>query len=81
MERKSWNHRILATEHNGELYLQIHEVYYEGDKPISHTKDPKSVTGESVYEVKWTLDKMEECLEKPILWGDERFPLEYKSNK
>ena len=23
-----WNHRILAHEHNGEIYLQIHEVYF-----------------------------------------------------
>jgi hypothetical protein len=33
-----WNHRILAHEHNGEVYLQIHEVYYNGGCKTSADK-------------------------------------------
>ena len=29
-------------------------------------------------DIKFTLDKMQECLTKPILWYGDRFPEEYK---
>lgn len=28
----------------------------------------------------WVLQKMNECLEKPILWADDRWPEEYSGN-
>ena len=73
----SWNHRILATEHKGEIFLNIHEVYYN-DKgvPDSYTANPVSVSGETLEDLKWVLEKMKDCLSKPILWGDEKFPQE-----
>lgn len=73
-----WNYRVLATEGEEDVYLQIHEVYYKDDKPISYTKNPISIGGEEIQNIKWVLNKIEECLEKPILWGDDRFPAEYK---
>jgi len=73
-----WNHRILAHEHKYEVYLQIHEVYYnEEGVPNSYTKNGVSVGAENVEAIKWVLDKMKECVDKPIL-SVNNFPKEYK---
>ena len=73
-----WNHRILAHECKGEVYLQIHEVYYDEEgKPNSYT-EPIPVGSETVKGITWTLNKMLECRAKPILWAGEKFPKEYK---
>ena len=73
----SWNHRILAHEHKGEVYLQIHEVYYNTKGvPHSHTYKGTSVAAKDIEGIKWVLDKMKECADKPILSVDS-FPKEY----
>lgn len=72
-----WNHRLIATEHKGETYYQIHEVYYDKDGvPNGYTSNPISVSGESIEDIRWVLDKMKECLNKPVIWGDNKFPQE-----
>lgn len=75
-----WNHRVLAHESEGEVYLQIHEVYYDDDgKPNGYTQNAVIVGSVvDIHGIKWTLMKMTECLEKPILYAGERFPEEYK---
>ena len=80
----SWNHRVLASEEfhlNGEaeIIFSIHEVYYD-DKgvPNGYTANPIRISGESMEGLKWTLEKMQECLEKPVLWEGERFPQVYE---
>lgn len=80
-----WNHRILAKEQilsSGEkhYYFAIHEVYYEDDKPISHTELAVDVGGESIRSITWTLTKMLKARKKPILWAGGRFPEEFKEN-
>lgn len=74
----SWSHRILMFEEEANNYFQIHEVYYKNDIPTAYTKNPVSVYGDNIAEMKWQLDMMQKCLEKPILWGGDRFPEEYK---
>lgn len=78
----NWNHRLLAHQSpNGEVYLHIHEVYYdENGKPNGYTEDPVSVGGETVREITWVLNRMKECRKKPILWAGEKFPSEYVLN-
>jgi hypothetical protein len=82
----SWNHRVLATEHEMsdgrvEVYLQIHEVYYDKNKkPNGYTANPITIGGDDLDSLNWTVDRIKESLSKPILWGDERFPEEYKPN-
>lgn len=77
-----WNYRALATEHtysNGksEIILSIHEVYYDEDgNPNGYIKE-KTINGESIKSLKWSLNKMKEALKKPVLWAGERFPEEY----
>jgi hypothetical protein len=71
----SWNHRVLAFEHKGNVYFQIHEVYYnENGVPNSYAENAVSISVEEFDELEWTLDRMKECLKKDVLWGDERFP-------
>ena len=36
----SWNYIILAHENNGEIYFQIHEVYYTNNTPNGYTANP-----------------------------------------
>ena len=73
----SWNYRIIQTEENGEIFLNIHEVYYDKNGiPNGYTENPVTVSGEVVEDLKWVLNKMIECLDKPILLGGEKFPQE-----
>ena len=73
----NWNYRIIETEENGEIFLNIHEVYYDKDgTPNGYTENPVTVNGEVVEDLKWVLNKMIECLDKPILLGGEKFPQE-----
>ena len=83
----SWNHRVLATEYKHkdgtiEMFFQIHEVYYNKSGEIRcHTKEGVKIGGDSVKSLKWINKQMKKCLKKPILWGDNRFPQEYKPQK
>ena len=74
----SWNHRILAHENNGEVYFQLHEVYYKEEIPDGYTANPITVGSETLKGIKWTLNKMQEAVKKPILWAGEKFPNECK---
>jgi len=77
----SWNHRILAHKDGDEMYFQIHEVYYDKEgKPNSYTLNGVSVGAESLDGINWVLDKMKECLDKPIL-SVENFPKTFKTKE
>lgn len=74
-----WNHRILAHEYSGDIYLQIHEVYYnEQGIPNGYTEKPVTVGSETTNGITWTLNRMLECRNKPILWAGDKFPAECK---
>ena len=66
-----WNHRVMRHKDKSGLdmpdYLQIHEVYYRDGKIWCWTEDGISVGGDSIEEIKQTLEWMEKCLEQPIL--------------
>ncbi|MDD3875483.1 MAG: hypothetical protein PHT69_02620 [Bacteroidales bacterium] len=73
------NHRVLAHEHNGEIYLQIHEVFYnENNIPDGYTKIPATIGGDDLKSITFTLNKMMACRNKPILWAGDKFPNECK---
>jgi hypothetical protein len=75
--KMSWNHRVLAHKDEDEMIFQIHEVYYDKDgNPESYTENSVSVSAESLDGIKWVLDKMRDCANKPILLLD-GFPNEY----
>ena len=74
----SWNHRVLAHKDGDGMYFQIHEVYYDKDGKLdSYSAEGGNVGGNSIKDLSWTLDKMRECLDKPIL-SVKNFPEEYK---
>lgn len=74
----NWNYRLMAHESDNDFHIEIHEVYYdEKDKPISYTEKGRSVIGDDLESIKWTLDKMKESLNKPILYYGDKFPNEY----
>jgi len=76
----TWNHRVLAHKDGDDWYFQIHEVFYDKDNiPESYTKDGISVGAEDLEGITWVLDKMKECLNKPIL-SAENFPKEWIKN-
>ena len=67
----SWNHRVMRHRDKSGLdapdYLQIHEVYYKDGKIWGWTEGAANVGGDSIEEMKQTLQWMEKCLEHPIL--------------
>lgn len=75
-----WNHRLMVEQTDEEVYFSIHEVHYDmNGKLKGYTEKPVSVTSESLEGVKWVLDKMAECLQKPILWSGDKWPQEYNT--
>lgn len=66
----SWNHRVVKRiypEPSGETFYQIHEAYYGlEDKPLI-TTEPKALVGESIDELRETLQRMLRALDKPVL--------------
>ncbi len=70
-----WNHRIIKETckiHNEDSY-SIHEVHYDKDTglPNASTKDPITITAEDLKGLAWTINKLKECLDKPVLQWDE----------
>lgn len=71
-----WNHRVLAHKYNDEVVFEIHEVYYD-DNGVPNGYCSTRVSGDSIKGIKWTLNRMKDCLKRPILWGGDKFPEEY----
>jgi len=75
----TWNFRVLAHKEGEDVLLQIHRVYYdEQNKPVAYSEKGVEVYSESVEGIEWVLNKMKECLTKPILSAKD-FPNEYIS--
>lgn len=73
-----WNHRVLVHFHNNEPYFKIHDVYYGVDGvPNSYGAEAETISCETIKGMRWTLNKMKECLKKPILMAGDEFPKEY----
>ena len=77
-----WNHRVLAIQYKNEVFFQIYEVLYNDDNmPNGYIENPISIGSESIEGIKWQINRIKECLKKPILWAGDKFPQEYKPNK
>lgn len=64
----SWNHRIIKTKDGEDDWYQIHEVYYDDNGEINgYTERGTIVSGNSVEDIKWTLEKMLDSLNKEII--------------
>ena len=75
-----WNHRVVRRvyHHSGheEVTYAIHEAHYreegKGSGKCDITMNPTDVSGESVDDLKWTLEHMLKALDKPVLDYDTR---------
>jgi hypothetical protein len=66
-----WNHRVVESHYNGEPWFTIHEVHYDNGKPIARTENAIAPAGETIEDLKWELEQMLACLDKPILTDEE----------
>ena len=74
-----WNHRVIKTTQDldgrQEITWGIHEAHYKGDDESvadgGWTEHPTDVVTEDdadpIGSLRWTLERMLECLDKPIL--------------
>lgn len=64
-----WNHRVLQSKDgHGEEYYTIREVHYNDDGTIyAYSKDPRPAYGDTIEELRETLQWMLDCLDKPVL--------------
>ena len=65
----TWNHRVIRhTKDCEEPWLAIHEVFYDDNgNPNSCIVDPIKLINEDLESLKWEINKIKECLDKPIL--------------
>ena len=59
-------YRVVRQTQDGEEWLSIQEVYFDGDKMYAHTIDLE-VTGESVTDLRKQLQSMLWAIDKDIL--------------
>ncbi len=65
-----WNHRVVdfSDENNGEPWVEVCEVFYDKNhEPYLYTARGVGVMGEDIKEVKQSLFRMLDCLDKPVL--------------
>ena len=73
----SWNQRVvhrkyIHKDNSIEEWYEIHEVYYDKKSNIDGmTKNPICPMGHTIEDLKTELQRMIDCLEKPILEYDD----------
>ena len=72
----TWNHRVIKRKYDtGETYYAVHEVYYDDSgKPSSVTVLPVGIFEDTIDDLAITIDRLRECLSKPVLDYDKDFP-------
>jgi hypothetical protein len=63
----TWNHRVVKFKNDEGDWYAICEVYYEDGKVYAHTSEGVGVSGESIEELRETLRRMLDCLDKEVL--------------
>ena len=69
----SWNHRTFKSIYNyeysnePETLFEIREVFYDENGDISNIAETPDVIADSLEGLKWTLNKMLESCDKPII--------------
>lgn len=65
----TWNYRVIRhVTSGGEKYYQIHEVYYNDDGGVAAmTENAIAPLGETTTELLLELNRMVECMAKPVL--------------
>ena len=64
----TWNHRVFELEHNGEVYFELREVYYNAQGEIcGHTQESAAPLGEDLVALRQDIGRMLGALDKPVL--------------
>jgi hypothetical protein len=64
----TWNYRVIERNTNGEIYQQVHEVYYDKKgKPDSWTVNPCAPFGNDIYDLTKNIENMLEACKKSTL--------------
>jgi len=82
----SWNYRIVKHDKADEIYLQIHEVYYDEKNDIeAYTEDPIHPFGETreelISDLKYMLHDTEKYPVLSIMALEEKFAAKKKNNR
>lgn len=67
MTKHTWNHRVIKQTKGDEVFYSIHEVHYTDGKPDMVTENPTPAFGETVDELRETLERMLASLDKDVL--------------
>jgi len=75
----TWNYRVCKETYKigtpeAEEYYSIREVYYDGDKITGVTENAVGVSGYTIEEIKFSLEKMHLALNKDVLDVDALWP-------
>lgn len=68
-----WNYRVLKKHYKDlqggdQTYYEIHEVYYSrNDKPVLWTKDAINPFGETLRDLRGSMNLMRQAFKKPVL--------------
>jgi hypothetical protein len=67
-----WNYRLVQLEEFGDTTVEMFEVYYDHDEvPRGYCQAKIMATpdtdGDPKASIRWTLDRMQEAVQKPIL--------------
>lgn len=64
----TWNHRVVKTQDGAEDWYGIHEAYYDQNGKLNGwTRLPVQVAGNSIQDLRKTLEQMLECLNKEVI--------------
>jgi len=72
-----WNIRVMVTEEDGKPLFNFEEVYYDDIVPVASRNI--ITQGSLLSDLEFLTQELTVALRKPKLWGDHRFPNEYKS--
>lgn len=71
MSKRTWNYRVIRHEYlykdEIEEWFNIHSVHYEGDTPVLVSTEPQYVQGNTLEELKSSLELQLGALAKPII--------------
>lgn len=69
----SWNYRVMERQVAGEESYIISEVYYNEDGTIRGcTPSPVVCAAESIEDMQWFVQQLEEALHKPVIYIDHK---------
>lgn len=74
----SWDYRVLVFEQaNSDLNFAVCEVYYDDGGNATGYTDPIDISGDTIEELKATLNYIRRDVSKPVLWGGSKFPNQF----